>query len=96
MQKRRGEIIKVSDLFEKYKTRFKPPQGSVIKEVVEVINDITGFKIKPEQLKYSVHTRVISMALPGILKQEILLKQDEILIHLKARLGEYNSPSLLR
>ena len=36
------------------------------------------------------------MALPGILKQEILLKQDEILIHLKARLGEYNSPSLLR
>lgn len=96
MQKRRGEIIKVADLFEKYKTRFKPPQSSVIKEVIEVIEDITSFKLKPEQLKYSVHTRVVSLAVPGILKQEILLKQDEILIHLKARLGEHNAPSLLR
>lgn len=96
MQKRRGEIIKVSDLFEKYKTRFKAPQGSVIKEVVEVITDITGLKIKPEQVKYSVHTKVISLAVPSIIKQEIIFKQDEILIHLKARLGEHGSPTLIR
>jgi len=96
MQKRRGEIIKVSDLFEKYKARFKPPQRSMINEVVEVITDITGLKIKPEQIKYSVHTKVISLAVPAVIKQEIIFKHDEIIIHLKARLGEYNAPSLIR
>ena len=94
MKKRRGEIIKVSSLFEKYKKRLKPPQGSVIKEVIEVVEDITGIILENSQIKYSIHTKVISIQAPSLIKQEIKLKQDEILIHLKARLGVNNIPTI--
>jgi len=94
MKKRRGEIIKVSSLFEKYKQRLKPPQGSVIKEVIEVVEDITGIILENSQIKYSIHTKVISIQAPSLIKQEIKLKQDEILIHLKARLGVNNIPTI--
>jgi len=95
MKKRRGEIIKVGALFEKYKLRLKPPQGSVINEVIEVIEDITGITLEKTQIKYSIHTKVISLNTPSLIKQEIKLKQDEILIYLKARLGVTNTPTLI-
>jgi len=95
MKKRRGEIIKVGSLFEKYKQRLKPPQGSVIKEVIEVIIDLTGITLENKQIKYSIHTKIISIQAPSLIKQEIKLKQDEILLHLKARLGINNTPNLI-
>ena len=95
MKKRRGKIIKVGSLFEKYKLRLKPPQGSVINKVIEVIEDITGITLEKTQIKYSIHTKVISLNAPSLIKQEIKLKQDEILIHLKARLGVINTPTLI-
>lgn len=95
MKKRRGELIKVGALFEKYKTKLKPPHQSVIKEVIEVIDDITGIMLEPTQIKYSVHTKIISLNVPSLIKQEIKLHQADILVHLKARLGVYNAPTLL-
>jgi hypothetical protein len=95
MKSRRGEIIKVADLFEKYKKVLKAPQSSVVKEVIEVIADITGVTLGPKYIKYAVHSRTISITAPAILKQEIKLHQDEILIHLKARLGENSVPKII-
>ena len=95
MKKRRGEIIKVGALFEKYKLKLKPPQGSIVKEVIEVVGDITGISLEKSQIKYSVHTKVISIQAPSLIKQEIKLHQDDILIHLKARLGINNAPTLI-
>lgn len=91
---RRGEITKVSDLFAKYKTILKAPQGTVVKEFVEVVNDLTGIKIDRKYIKYSVSSRTISLVAPSALKQEIALHKDEIIIHLKARLGEKSAPKL--
>lgn len=95
MKSRRGEIIKVADLFEKYKKVLRAPQSSVIKEVIEVITDITGVTLQSKYLKYAVHSKTISITAPAILKQEIKLHQDEILIHLKARLGENSVPKII-
>jgi hypothetical protein len=95
MKSRRGEIIKVSDLFEKYKKVLKAPQSSVIKEVIEVITDLTGVTLQPKYIKYAVHSKTISITAPAILKQEIKLHQAEILIHLKARLGENSVPKII-
>lgn len=92
---RRGEIIKVSALFEKYKTILKAPQGAVVKEVIEVINDLTGITIDRKYIKYSVTSKAISITAPSVLKQEIKLHQSEIKLHLKARLGETNAPKIL-
>jgi uncharacterized protein (DUF1499 family) len=95
MKSRRGEIIKVADLFEKYKKVLKAPQSSVVKEVIEVIADITGVTVSAKYIKYAVHSRTISITAPAVVKQEIKLHQDEILIHLKARLGEQNVPKII-
>lgn len=95
MKSRRGEIIKVSDLFEKYKKVLRAPQSSVIKEVIEVITDLTGVTLSQKYIKYAVHSKTISITAPAILKQEIKLHQAEILIHLKARLGENSVPKII-
>lgn len=95
MKSRRGEIIKVADLFDKYKKVLKAPQSSVIKEVIEVISDITGVTLSPKFIKYTVHSRTVSITAPAVVKQEIKLHQDEIIIHLTARLGEQSVPKIL-
>ena len=92
---RRGEITKVSDLFEKYKTTLKAPQGTVVKEFVEVVQDLLGIKIDRKFIKFSVTTKTLSLTAPSALKQEIALHKDEIILHLKARLGEKSAPRLL-
>ena len=92
---RRGEITKVSDLFEKYKTILKAPQGTVVKEFVEVVQDLLGIKIDRKFIKFSVTTKTLSLTAPSALKQEIALHKDEIILHLKARLGEKSAPRLL-
>ena len=67
---RRGEITKVGDLFEKYKTILKAPQGTVVKEFIEVVQDLLGIKIDRKYIKYSVTSKTISLTAPSALKQE--------------------------
>ena len=92
---RRSEITKVSDLFEKYKTILKAPQGTVVKEVIEVIGDLTGIKIDRKYIKYSVTTKTLTLTAPSALKQEIALHKEEIMLHLKARLGGQSAPKII-
>jgi hypothetical protein len=92
---RRGEVVKVSALFEKYKVILRAPQGTVVKEVIEVIADLTGITLDKKYIKYAVSAKTVSITAPSIVKQEIKLHQAEILIHLKARLGEKSAPKLI-
>lgn len=92
---RRGEITKVGDLFEKYKTILKAPQGTVVKEFVEVVQDLLGIKIDRKYIKYSVTSKTLSLTAPSALKQEISFHKDEIILHLKARLGEKSAPKII-
>jgi len=92
--KRRGEIVKVGDLFQKYQQILKPPQKTVINEVVEVVEDLTGIKVKPELVQYQVHSQTIGFNLPSALKSELRLHESDLKIHLQARLGLKNAPKL--
>lgn len=92
MRKGRGEIIKLSTLFEKYKKILKAPQGVIIDCFVEVTEDIIGIKIAKEQISYTVHTRTLSVRVSGPLKSEIKLRKKEILAHMKGRLGDQGAP----
>ena len=92
---RRGEITKVSDLFEKYKIILKAPQGTVVKEFVEVVQDLTTIKIDRKYIKYSVATKTLSVTAPSALKQELALHKEEILLHLRARLGDKSVPKVM-
>ncbi|MEX0930739.1 MAG: hypothetical protein WDZ68_00420 [Candidatus Paceibacterota bacterium] len=92
MRKGRGEVKKVGDLFEKYKKTLIAPQKTVINAFIEVVGDMFNIEIDPARVKYTPSTKTLSVAVQGPLKSELQLRRDEILTHMKGRLGEKNAP----
>lgn len=93
MRKGRGEITKLSTLFEKYKNILKAPQGVVIDSFREIISELISLDIPKDKISYSVHNRILSVRVAGPLKSEIQLRKKEIITHLKGRLGEHSAPT---
>jgi len=92
MFKKKGEIVKVKDLFEKYKKILQPPQKTVELESIRVIGEVSNIKLLEQQVGYTVSTRTLAIKAPSLLKQEVKIHNKEILEELKNRLGEKNSP----
>ena len=90
--RRKGEIKKVGDLFDVYRKRLKPPQGSVIRSFVEVVDEVLGLTIKEAQVSYSVGSKTLHLRVPAPMKSEIKLHEGELLAHLAGRLGERGAP----
>jgi hypothetical protein len=89
----RGEgIKKIDGLFDKYKKMLRAPQGVVVEAFVEVVNDLIGVEIPKERITYTTHSKTLSLAISGPLKSEILLNKDEIITHMKGRLGAQSAP----
>lgn len=91
-RKGRGEPIKISHLFETYKKRLKAPQSSVISAFQELILDLFGIEVQKKYIQYSPSTKTLSVNTNSQLKTEIILRKEEILAHLKGRLGAGNAP----
>jgi len=91
----RGEIKKVSSLFEKYKQILIAPESTVINAFIEVVDDLLGIKCSRTQLSYSPSTKTLSLRGAGMLRSELKLHEEEILSHLKGRLGEKGAPKLI-
>ena len=83
----------ISDLFAKYKRTLKAPQGTVVTTAVEVIYDLVGVEIPKERVTYKPHTKILSVRVAGPLKTEIQLRKQEILAHIRGRLGSQNVPT---
>lgn len=89
----RGEGIKhITDLFETYRKRLVAPKRSVIDAFCEVVKDIQGFDIDATLVSYTPGAKTLALRAKGPIKTEILLRKEEILVHLKGRLGERNAP----
>lgn len=95
MRKARGEIKKVADLFEKYRRTLVAPERTVVIAFVEVVEDLVGIAVPPEVVRYSPATRTLSVNGAGPLRAEIRMRRDEILAHMKGRLGERNAPTTI-
>lgn len=92
MRKGRGEVMKIGDLFGKYRKTLKAPQGTVIDVFKEIIFEVLSIEIEKDTVKYSPSTKILSMSIGGPLKSEIKLHKEEILAHMKGRLGEKSAP----
>lgn len=92
MRQGRGQITKLSDLFDKYKKTLKAPQGIVVSCFIEVVEDLIGIPVAKKDVKYTVYTKTLAVRVQGPLKSEILLRKKEILSHMKGRLGEGSAP----
>ncbi len=82
-------------LLERYKTLLKPPQASVEKECIAVIEELTGIVLRPHQVRYTVTSRTLTIKAPSILRSELSLHKTAILEVLKKRLGESTAPSAI-
>ncbi len=92
-RKKRGQgIVKMSDLFKKYKDTLKAPQGAVITAFLEVIKELFGVTLKKEHCAYRVASQTLTLTASGMLKTEILLKKKIILIKMAEKLGEKSAP----
>lgn len=90
--KKDRKLTHINDLFSKYRTTLKAPQGAVVGAFIEVVDDLLQVPIDKKAVSYSVHTKILSLRVPGPLKSEILLKKNEILTHLRGRLGAQSAP----
>jgi hypothetical protein len=91
-KRRGGEIVKVKDLFEKYRTLLKAPQKTVELESIRVIGELTNIKLLEHQVGYTVSTRTLVIQASSMLKQEVKIHNRAVLKELKVRLGEKSSP----
>lgn len=91
-QKKESSITQLADLFAVYKSRLQAPQGSVIKEVVQVVEDEVGIQVDKKYFSYNVATKTVSCNATSLLRSEMKLKQTEISQALQRRLGEKNAP----
>lgn len=92
MRKDRGEVKKLGDLFEKYRKTLIAPQKTVIDTFIEVVDDILDIQLKPRWVRYTPASRTLALTAPGPVKSEIWLRKDELLAHMKGRLGEKSAP----
>lgn len=85
-------IVKVSDLFAKYKTVLKAPQGVVVTAFQEAIFEVLGVRIEKEHCTYSVGSKTLSVRAPGMIKSEIKLQKKLILSKMSEKLGPKSAP----
>lgn len=88
----RGELKKLSSLFDKYKERLIAPERTVIDSFVEVVNDLMGISLDKKKVKYVPSTKTISFVGSGAIRNELKLQEKEILVHVAGRIGEKNAP----
>lgn len=79
-------------MFEKYKKTLVAPESSVIEVFLEVVEDVLGIKVKKDIVKYVPGTKTLSILGAGSLRSEVKMREEEILTHLKGRLGEKSAP----
>ena len=93
MGKRGNGIVSIKNLFDVYRAKLRPPQSSVITTVLGVIQDLYDITLTKSELSYNTTTRTLVLRARGPIKSELLLHKEEILTHLKGRLGEKYAPT---
>jgi hypothetical protein len=86
----------INSLFDRYKQQLRPPQKVVVDEVIEVIEDLFTITLEPSRIEYKSYEKCIYLRVSGVLKSELLLRKDEILAHIRARLGVNQGPTDIR
>ena len=91
MKKEKG-IKPIHSLFDKYKKTLKAPETSVKKVFVEVVEEVLGITLTVEAVQYKVGSKTLSLKVGGPAKTEIMMHKQELINHLKGRLGEKSAP----
>ena len=92
MNKKDRQLRSINTLFDHYKQTLKAPQKVVTEAFCEVVEDLFNVTIPTERVTYTPHSKTLTMRISGTLKSELKIREDEVLTHLKGRLGAKNAP----
>ena len=84
--------VQIGTLFEKYKTRLRPPQGIVISTFCALVATELGIPLASAHVRYEIYSRTISVTVSGPQKSEILFNKARILTLCRASLGDLGAP----
>jgi hypothetical protein len=85
----------LGNLLARYKDHFKPPQASVVKECLEVIQDVTGIVLEQKHLTYMVSNKTLTVQTSSLIRSELKTKHQVITKELEKRLGAHNAPKVI-
>lgn len=85
----------IGSLFDKYKKTLRPPQRSVEKKALEVINQEFQFHLTEANLSYNPKTKTLKLNVPSVVRTEVMRQKSRVLVRLKTVLGEYSPTELL-
>lgn len=94
-KKKERKLVAIHDLFAKYRNNLEAPEQTVKDAFCDVVDDLFSIRIPSERVSYNVASKTLSLAVSGALKTEIKVRQDEILTHLKGRLGAKSAPKTI-
>lgn len=93
----RGDGVKqLGHLLQVYKNRLVAPQKTVEDAFKEVVYDVLGFELGEGVVRYTPANKTLSVTGSGVVRSELLLHQEELLNHLKGRLGDKSCPEQIR
>ena len=87
--------VLVRDLFTVYRERLRPPESSVVRVALTVINRHSPVEITEAMVTYTVATRTLSIHTPSLLKQRLCVMEPAILAELERELGAQSCPRAL-
>ena len=93
MQGKDRKLRPINSLFDRYKNTLQAPQKVVVDAFCEVVEDLFAVTLPTDRVKYSPHSKTVSVGVSGALKSELKMREDEVLAHLKGRLGAKNAPT---
>jgi hypothetical protein len=92
----RGEGVKhLKDLFAKYREQLIAPEATVVTAFIEVVHDVLGVSLTKESVSYTPANRTLTVRASGVLKNEIALHTEELLAHMKGRVGVKAAPKTI-
>ncbi|OGG61561.1 hypothetical protein A3C87_02855 [Candidatus Kaiserbacteria bacterium RIFCSPHIGHO2_02_FULL_49_34] len=82
-------------MFAAIAARLIAPQKSVIEAFCVSVEEVLGMKLDPRFVSYVPSSKTLHLNATGMFKQEIKMRQDEILSNLKETIGAKNVPKLI-
>jgi hypothetical protein len=90
-----GQLRPLHSLFDVYKKRLHAPQKVVVTAFCEVMEDLFGVTVPAERVVYKPGSKTLVVSVSGALKSELKMREDEVLTHLKGRVGAKSAPTTI-
>ena len=84
--------MQISGLLDVYKKRLRAPQKTVIVAFCDAVVRVMGVTLETRLVRYTPTSQTIVLSTSGMMKQEIKMREAEILAAIAKDIGQKNTP----